>query len=201
MRLEVTPDSAVPADSSIEVLITSTSAYGDTNDVVKAITTALPDTTPPTIVSTLPAVDATDMAVDTTMSVVFSEAMDASTITINSFTLDGVSGSVSYDSSTYTATFTPSANLAESTTYTATLSTIITSADGNPLASAYSWSFTTVYAGDATGDGVVDARDITKVERIIAGLDSETSGADADQDGDINVLDVTKIEMIIAGLA
>ncbi|MBI4284371.1 MAG: hypothetical protein HY670_00505 [Chloroflexi bacterium] len=33
--------------------------------------------------------------------------------------------------------------------------------------------------GDANGDGVVDALDITKVERIIAGLDALTYGADA----------------------
>ena len=54
--------------------------------------------------------------------------------------------------------------------------------------------------GDANGDGVVDALDITKVERIIVGLDAETPGADANQDGVINCLDITKIERIIVGL-
>lgn len=57
-----------------------------------------------------------------------------------------------------------------------------------------------VLPGDANGDGNVNALDITKVERIIAGLDVETSGADANQDGNINALDITKIERIIAGL-
>jgi len=112
------------------------------------------DTTPPTVVSTSPAADATGVAIDTTVSVTFSEAMSASTITTSSFTLDGVSGSVSYNSGTYTATFTPGANLSPSTTYTANLSTAITDAVGNPLASAYSWSFTTV-AGDTTPPMVV----------------------------------------------
>ena len=63
--------------------------------------------------------------------------------------------------------------------------------------------FTTIQSvtpGDANGDGSVNALDITKVERIIAGLDTETSGADANQDGNVNALDITKVERLIAGL-
>jgi len=161
------------------------------------------DTGAPSVSSTSPVADATNIAVGAVITATFSEAMDSSTITASSFTLDSVAGSVSYDSGTYTATFTPSANLSYSTTYTATLSTAITDAAGNPLASAYSWSFTTepeVTPGDANGDGSVNALDITKVERIIAGLDAQTPGADANQDGNINALDITKVERIIAGL-
>jgi subtilisin family serine protease len=54
--------------------------------------------------------------------------------------------------------------------------------------------------GDANGDGMVNALDITKVERIVVGLDAETAGADANGDGMVNALDITRIEMIIAGL-
>ena len=54
--------------------------------------------------------------------------------------------------------------------------------------------------GDANGDGVVNALDITKVERIIVGLDAETPGADANGDGVVNALDITKVERIIVGL-
>jgi len=59
---------------------------------------------------------------------------------------------------------------------------------------------TAVLPGDANGDGNVNALDITKVERIVAGLDAETPGADANQDGNINSLDITKTERIAAGL-
>jgi hypothetical protein len=61
-------------------------------------------------------------------------------------------------------------------------------------------SGTTVTPGDGNGDGTVDALDITKVERVIIALDTETPGSDANGDGNINAMDITKIEMIIAGL-
>ncbi|MEK7353207.1 MAG: CARDB domain-containing protein, partial [Chloroflexota bacterium] len=57
-----------------------------------------------------------------------------------------------------------------------------------------------IIPGDATGDGLVNALDITKVERIIARLDSSTPGADANLDGNVNALDITKVERIIVGL-
>jgi len=59
---------------------------------------------------------------------------------------------------------------------------------------------TSVLPGDGNGDGSVNAIDITKVERVIVGLDTQTPGADANGDGNINAMDITKIELIIAGL-
>jgi len=180
-----------------------TYAFSPGADPTELNLTVQADVTPPTVSSVSPTADATDVAVASRVGVTFSEAMDSSTITTTSFTVGSASGSVAYDSDTYTAIFTPDANLEGSTTYTATLSTAITDAAGNPLASAYSWSFTTVQTvtpGDANGDGTVNALDITKVERIIAGLDAQTPGADANQDGNINALDITKVERIIAGL-
>jgi len=191
------------SDGAHTVYVRATDAYANTTAEADYATDSFTvDTTPPTVASTSPVADAIDVAVSTVVTATFSEAMDASTITTSSFTLDGVAGSVSYDSGTYTATFTPDANLAYSTTYTATLSTAITDAAGNPLASAYSWSFSTptVLPGDANEDGEVNVLDITKVERIIALLDAETAGADANQDGVVNALDITKVERIIVGL-
>ncbi|MBA7669352.1 hypothetical protein ES703_77482 [subsurface metagenome] len=139
------------SDGRHEVKVRATDSAGNTTaEADYASDSFTVDTTAPTISSTSPVADATNVAVDTTVSVTFNEAMESSTITTSSFTLDSVSGSVSYDSGTYTATFTPSANLAYNTTYTATLSTAITDAAGNPLAAEYSWSFTTV-----VGEGVI----------------------------------------------
>ena len=56
---------------------------------------------------------------------------------------------------------------------------------------------------DANGDGVIDNLDITKVERIVAGLDPDPvapANADANCDGVIDNLDITKVERIVAGL-
>ena len=103
------------------------------------------DTTPPTVVSTYPENGATNVAIDTVVTAAFSEPMDSSTINAESFTLAGsaVAGTVTYDSDTYTATFTPDANLDYDHEYAATLSTAITDEAGNPLAEPYTWSFTT----------------------------------------------------------
>ena len=100
------------------------------------------DTTPPTVFSTNPADTATNVAVNTTITATFSEAMDSSTINTSTFTLSGgVTGTVTYSGTT--ATFTPSSNLAYNTTYTATVTTGVRDTSGNAMASNYTWSFTT----------------------------------------------------------
>jgi hypothetical protein len=104
------------------------------------------DTTPPTVSSSTPADNSTDVARDTTATATFSEAMDAGTIDTTSFSLrDGKSAiipaMVSLDMSTNIATLMPNQFLNLLTSYTATLSTVITDQAGNALASAVDWSF------------------------------------------------------------
>lgn len=63
------------------------------------------------------------------------------------------------------------------------------------------WNFITrPRYGDADGDNIVNAGDITKVERIILGSDSETTGADANGDGEVNAADIGVIEYMILGI-
>ena len=54
--------------------------------------------------------------------------------------------------------------------------------------------------GAANGDGKVNIIDVTKVERVILGLDPITVASDANNDGKVNIGDVTWIERIILGL-
>jgi len=299
------------ADGGYTVYVRATDAASPPNTTLEADyanDSFTVDTLAPTVDSTSPASGETGVLVDTVVTATFSERMDESTITTGSFTLEGVAGSVSYDFGTYTATFTPDADLTDDTIYTATLSTAVTDVAGNAIAAEYYWNFTTgvvpdtippsvtvsdivtttdttptftgtatdtqsniasveyrvdsgswvaatasdgtfdslsegytfttsalsigehtvyvratdaasppnttleadyatdtftveesgVIPGDANGDGLVNAVDITKVERIIAGLDAETPGADANEDGSVNALDITMVEIIIA---
>jgi hypothetical protein len=101
----------------------------------------------PAVTSVSPARDATGVDVGSKVSAVFSNEMNASTITVANFTLKSsdtiVLGSVAYTSSTRTAVLTPTAPLAYATTYTAAISTNVKDTSGRALAGIYSWSFTT----------------------------------------------------------
>jgi len=144
-------------------------------------TSAVSDTTAPTVSSTNPASAATGVALNQKIAATFSKAMDSATVTTTTFTLKqgttAVAGTVTYAGTT--ATFTPSANLAASTAYTATISTGATDLAGNALAGGGSapnpWTFTTgttstasaptvtstVPADTATGVGINQAINAT----------------------------------------
>jgi hypothetical protein len=90
----------------------------------------------------------------------FSKALDPTTVTTTTFTLQDASGhavaaSVGYNASTHTATLTPSGPLAASMVYTATLhggasGAVIKDTSGNALPSNFTWSFTTAKANAAS---------------------------------------------------
>ncbi len=104
------------------------------------------DTTAPTVDFRSPASGATKVLTNATVTATFSEAMDATTITTSTFTLNeasAVTGSVSYNAGTLTATFVPTNSLKPGTAHTATLTTTVADLAGNGLASANAWSFTT----------------------------------------------------------
>ena len=106
-------------------------------------TSATTDTTPPTVLSTNPADLATGVFLNSSVNATFSEPMLASSISTATFSVTGVSGTVSYDANSHIATFKPSANLAPNTTYNARIETGVKDAAGNNMASAKLWSFTT----------------------------------------------------------
>ena len=106
---------------------------------------AAADTTPPTIQATSPAASASAVATTAAITVTFSEAIDAATLTGASFTVSAagvpVAGSVS--ASGRTASFAPAAPLAGATAHSATVSAAVKDLAGNPLAAAHSWTFAT----------------------------------------------------------
>ena len=111
-------------------------------------TGATSDTTAPTVISTNPADNATDVGINAAVNATFSEAMDSSTITTAHFAVTGpggtpVTGTVAYNVASNIATFTPASDLALNTLYTATITTEVKDLAGNTLASDFVWSFTT----------------------------------------------------------
>ena len=133
------------------------------NYVWSFTTGAAPDTTPPTVSSTNPAGNQTGVATNAAVTATFSEGMSGASLTSATFTLadssgNPVAGTVTSDGAT--ATFAPTANLANGTTYTATITTGAKDLAGNGLAQSHAWSFTTVSGtADTDGDGVPDNLD------------------------------------------
>ena len=100
----------------------------------------------PGVSSTDPANGATGVPVNQQIAVTFDTEMDPLTITTSSFTVTGpestlVSGTVNYIGTI--ATFTPDSPLAPETLYTATITTAARDLAGDPLASDFTWTFTT----------------------------------------------------------
>ncbi len=116
-------------------------------------TAAVPDATPPTVNNTAPANSATDVAINSAVTVAFSEAINPATIAQTTFFVTGPSGTVSgtITPGSFSASFRPGTNLASTTAYTATVTTGIADLSNNTLAADYVWNFTTGTTADTTG--------------------------------------------------
>ncbi len=99
----------------------------------------------PTILSTTPLNEATQVPTNGYISAIFSEKMDDMYLTTETFILTSgamtIPGTVTYANDT--ATFWPSDELASNTTFFATITEGAASASGVALEKKYSWSFTT----------------------------------------------------------
>ena len=152
-----TPDSALTPNTLYTVIITSAVKDVAGNAMAadytwKFTTGAAPDITPPTVSSTTPSNNAEDIAINTTITATFSEAMNPATMTDSSFIInDGVfdvSGVVTYSGNT--ATFTMASDLSAYIEYTAKITTSAQDLAGNPLATDYTWKFKTAMIPDTT---------------------------------------------------
>jgi len=121
-----------------------------------------PAVTPPTVISTNPANNATGVAVNQQIAATFSVAMNPTTINQSTFRVAGpggvaVLGTVSYVAAGSIATFTPAIALAASTTYVVTITTGAQdlSTPPNGLAANYVFTFTTGAAPDTTKPTVI----------------------------------------------
>ncbi len=127
--------------------------WNSTNYWVDVVFSAgsVPDTTPPTISSVSPSSGSQGVSTSTNVTLTFSEAMNAATITTSTIGLrdpanNVVSAMVTYDTVSHIATLTPVGQLSYSTTYTASVaggSGGVTDVAGNSLSPTFTWSFVT----------------------------------------------------------
>ncbi|HUQ19901.1 MAG TPA: Ig-like domain-containing protein [Gemmatimonadaceae bacterium] len=158
----LTPSTALPSASPLTATITTgiKDVAGNrlASDFSFSFTTR--DEIPPTVVSISPSNGSTGLATNVPLTITFSEAMDVASVTASialKVTSSGVTvpGSVSYNPSTLTATFTPAASLAFATSYTLTVSPVAKDASGNALTASTSSTFSTAGAPDTTPPTVV----------------------------------------------
>jgi Domain of unknown function (DUF4082)/Bacterial Ig-like domain/Bacterial Ig domain len=130
----------------------------------------------PAVTSANPLNGQTSVPSTSTVSFTFNEAVQPSSISFSLTNAAGnsVPGAVSYNSSTNTATFTPSSALSNGMTYTGTVSNA-TGANGNQMVAPFSWSFGTARATappgqcpcsiwpDSTLPATPDANDINAI--------------------------------------
>jgi hypothetical protein len=146
--------------------------YNASNYWVDVVYSPPSGTTPPTVTTATPSAGSTGNPVSVAPTATFSQAVVPSTV---SFTVKdsggtAVAGSVTFNSASTVATFTPASSLAGSTTYTATVSGAQNSS-GTPMSSPFSWSFTTGGVAqcpcsiwqNAAPSGAVDAADTSAV--------------------------------------
>lgn len=106
----------------------------------------------PQVISTNPADSADNIPIDASISAVFNEAIDSTTLTSASFTVSKgsvqVAGIIRY--SNLTATFIPAIALDRRVVYTATLTTGVKDLAHNAMISNYVWTFSTGNGPDIT---------------------------------------------------
>jgi hypothetical protein len=109
-----------------------------------------PDLTPPTVVSITPGDGAQQVDPLKLIAITFSEPMEHATLNETNITVktlsSAVTGSVSYDDATKTATFTPVTPLAYGIPYTITVTTGVTDIAGTHMAAASTSQFFTNFA-------------------------------------------------------
>jgi cytoskeletal protein CcmA (bactofilin family) len=176
-----TPSSALTVGTLYTASITTGAADLAGNGLASASTWSFttgagPDSVAPTVSTTVPADSAPAVSLTTGINATFSKAMDASTLNTATFTVTGpgatvVTGKVTYDGITETATFTPASPLAVNSSFNATITTGATDLEGNALATNFAWTFATGTAsgltrldlGAATNFGVFAQTAVTNV--------------------------------------
>lgn len=170
------PSSALAGNTTYTATVSVSDVAGNAmTPVTWSFTTAVPDLTPPTVTARTPASGATAVAINSTITATFSEDIVSTGgslvfTVVNNATSAAVAGTVSYNSSTRVATFTPSASLGYSTTYL--VSVRATDLSNNTMAAATTWTFSTA----AVPSGPLSVWPSTAIPTVVS--DSDTSAVE-----------------------
>ena len=118
---------------------------------------------------------ATDVSCNAPISVTFTNPVDPASLTAASFVVRDssdniVSGSISYDAKSMTATFTPTTPLLLGSGYTVSISPAVTDVFGKTMAAPKSLGFTTDSYGDINNNKKVDIAAALTYLRVVVGL-------------------------------
>ena len=165
------------------------------------------DTAAPTVMGTSPVAGATGVAVSTNVTATFSEAMNTSTITSDTFTLKAgtttVPASLAPNSTGSTVTLDPTSDLAAGTIYTATIkggSTGVKDVAGNALATDKTWTFTTAAASGGGTSGTVTLT-ATADSWVAGGAAATNYGASTTLSVDNSPVEITYLKFDLSAYA
>jgi len=136
-------------------------SYRDSNYWVDVVfVPEAPVNTAPQVLSHTPGGNATSVALNSAVSVTFSEAMNTASVEAG-FTLERpdttpVAGSFAWSGGNTVVTFTPAASLDANTVYTAKVADTVTDVEGLAMGVPVQWSFTTTAGGASTAQSIWD---------------------------------------------
>lgn len=141
---------------------------------------APPDISPPDVSTVTPDIGAVNVAVNTTIRMYFTEAIDPQSVTISSVLVSGPSGPIpgTPETNSNSVEFIPDTDLPYSSIITVTATTAVSDLSGNGLVEDYVWSFTTGIEPDTTPPTVPEGLVATYISGSEAGLSWDGSTDD-----------------------
>jgi hypothetical protein len=131
------------------------------------------------VTAIVPASGATQVATTAAIQITFSAPVNSATVNSTNITVtdpNPIAGTVTYNATTNTATFTPAAALASNTTFTVTVSGI-TGSSGAAMAASFTATFTTVPTTASSGTTQYEATLFTATNRPTGGqISVDTTG-------------------------
>jgi hypothetical protein len=184
--------------STLTLLVVAISGCG--NEAIN-----VPDTTPPYVVSTSPALGAAGVALGAPLSATFNKAVVCSSVTTGTFTVTALGGTAvagAVTCSGSTTTFTPSNPFVLHTLYTAMISTGVMDLAGVAMAQNYAWNFEAVAAPSVVSTTPASGATGVAFNQAISATFLQLPAQDPDSTGGaLNCSTVTSSTFKVTGLA